>query len=64
MADTINPTIKQVVIPLTNAPWAILQIPIPMSEENWKGLEGFLTLIKEAVVSQPVGDDDFTLPSK
>lgn len=37
---------RTVQIPLTGAPWALLQIPYPMTEENWAELEAFLKLLK------------------
>ncbi len=39
-------TVKQMPIPLTNAPWGVLQIPFPMTQENWEELEDFLKLMK------------------
>ncbi len=39
-------TIRQIQIPLTNAPWGVIQLPVPMTEGNWKELEDMLNLMK------------------
>lgn len=39
----VNRTVQ---IPLTGAPWVLLQIPYPMTEENWKEMEAFLAVVK------------------
>ncbi len=41
---------KIVTIPLYDSSWAIVQIPVPMSEENWDLFQAFLNLIKGTVV--------------
>lgn len=43
--------IKQVQIPLTGVPWGIIQLPVPMTEENWGELEEFLKLMKGPITS-------------
>jgi hypothetical protein len=45
--------IKQVQIPLTDAPWAIIQVPVPMTEKNWQELQDFLGLMKGPVTGTP-----------
>lgn len=49
--DTIAQTNRTVQIPLTGAPWALLQIPFPMSEDNWKELEQYLALMKKPLTT-------------
>jgi hypothetical protein len=44
--QAIPPTLQQLRIPLTDAPWATVQIPVPMTVENWQELEDFLSLMK------------------
>jgi len=39
-------------IPLTGASWALLQIPFPMTEENWTELQDYLKLMKKPLTSQ------------
>ncbi|MDO8635568.1 MAG: hypothetical protein Q7R34_04880 [Dehalococcoidia bacterium] len=46
---TTPPTIKQIQIPLTGTTWAVVQVPVPMSEENWQELEDFLDLMKGGI---------------
>ena len=45
----VNRTVQ---IPLTGAPWALLQIPYPMTEENWEEMQSFLELMKRPL-TQP-----------
>lgn len=45
----ITPTIKQIQIPLTGTTWAVIQVPVPMSEENWQELQDFLKLMKKPI---------------
>ena len=45
----VNRTVQ---IPLTGAPWALLQIPYPMTQENWKEMQSFLALM-ERPLTQP-----------
>lgn len=49
MMDKETTVIKQVQIPLTGTTWAILQVPVPMSEENWRELLDFLKLMKKPI---------------
>jgi hypothetical protein len=43
------PIIKQIQIPLTGTTWAIVQVPVPMSEENWQEFQDFLALMKKPI---------------
>ena len=44
-ASTIQQSTKTVQIPLTGAPWAMLQVPYPMSDENWEEMEKYLEFL-------------------
>ncbi len=44
-------TTKQVPIPLTGVPWGVLQLPFPMTEDNWKELIDFLALMKGPITA-------------
>jgi hypothetical protein len=43
---------RTVQIPLTGAPWAMLQIPYPMTEENWEEMKSFLELMKRPLTTK------------
>lgn len=45
-------TNRTVQIPLTGAPWALLQIPYPMTEDNWDEMENFLNLMKKPLTTK------------
>ena len=44
--SNLQRTTKQMPIPLTNAPWGVLQLPYPMTEEDWQEFEEFLSHMK------------------
>ena len=46
-------TTKTVQIPLTGTTWAMLQVPFPMTEDNWKEMEDFLKLMKRPLTEPP-----------
>lgn len=48
IAAQTNRTIQ---IPLTEAPWALLQIPFPMTEANWEEMIRFLELAKQPLTT-------------
>ncbi len=39
-------TIKQMPIPFTGASWGIIQVPFPMTQDDWEELEAFLKVMK------------------
>ena len=48
----VNRTVQ---IPLTDAPWALLQIPYPMTEENWEEMTKLLNLMKRPLTQSNQG---------
>lgn len=48
---TMAQTNRTVQIPLTGAPWALLQIPYPMTEVNWSEMEKLLNLMKKPLTT-------------
>ena len=50
-AATTVQTNRTVQIPLTGAPWALLQIPFPMTDANWAEMEEFLKLMKKPLTT-------------
>lgn len=41
---------RTIVLPLTTLVWAVLQIPVPMSEESWQLLLAILGAMKPGLV--------------
>ena len=48
---TTTQTNRTVQIPLTGAPWALLQIPYPMTDANWAEMEEFLKLMRKPLTT-------------
>ena len=44
--------VATVQIPLTGAPWAMLQVPYPMTNENWEEMENFLKLMRKPLTTK------------
>ena len=49
----VNRTVQ---IPLTGAPWVLLQVPYPMTDDNWEEMQAQLLLLKKPLTT-PVEDD-------
>ena len=52
LAATKERTNRTVQIPLTGAPWVLLQVPYPMTEANWAEMEEFLKLMKKPLTAK------------
>lgn len=46
-------TNRTVQIPLTGAPWVLLQVPCPMTEANWDEMKKQLDLLKARLTTPP-----------
>ena len=44
--------VATVQIPLTGAPWAMLQVPYPMTDEKWEEMESFLKLMRKPLTTK------------
>ena len=50
----VNRTVQ---IPITGCPlWVLLQIPYPMTEDNWEEMESFLKLMKRPLTESKRGE--------
>ena len=54
----IDHTMKQVHLPLFENKWAILQAPFPLTDADWKQMEGILTAMKPALVQKAPPSSD------
>ena len=51
VVDSTKRVNRTVQIPLTGAPWALLQIPFPMTDDNWAEMQKFLELMKKPLTT-------------
>ncbi len=55
----VKPVMRNINIPFIDAPWGTLQLPIPMTKENWEQMENVLKVVKTALMAST---DDNPIP--